>query len=316
MEREPAGEPGRETGAEAAYRQFRPLLFSIAYRMTGSAGEAEDIVQEAFLRWHRARTEGTEVDSPKAFLTTVATRLAIDHLRSARVRRESYAGPWLPEPLAGDGYDEVTGHAEMADSLSMAFMILLESLTPVERAVFLLREVFEYGYDEIAGIVAKSEPNVRQIFARARRRIDAGTPRFEASAQLREDLARRFFAASQQGDMAALLELLAPDVVLVGDGGGKAQALPQPVHGRERVGRLILGIFARGRFLGAQAKAVQVNGHPGGMGVDADGRLAVVWAFGIADGRIQTVWSVVNPDKLGHLGPVSDVARLPREHGN
>ncbi len=309
-------EQDRESAAEAVYQGLRPLLFAIAYRMTGSVGEAEDIMQEAFLRWHRAQAGGTEVESPRAFLTTVTTRLAIDHLRSARVRRESYIGPWLPEPLVGDVYDQVARHAELAGSLSVAFLILLESLTPVERAVFLLREVFEYGYDEIAGIVAKTEPNVRQILARARRRIDAGTPRFEASAQAREELASRFFAASQRGDMAALLELLAPDVVFVGDGGGKAQALPQPMHGQERVARLILGIFARGRFLNARARAVQVNGHPGGMGVDAEGRLVNVWAFGVADGRIQAVWSVVNPEKLGHLGPVSDVARLPRDTGS
>src|ERR671937_1358628 len=189
--------------------ELRPLLFSIAYRMLGSAGDAEDVVQEAFLRAERAEAEGARIESRRAFLTTVTTRLAIDQLRSARARRETYIGPWLPEPLLTSNEPDAAEHAEMADSLSMAFLVLLETLSPVERAVFLLREVFEYGYDEIAQIVGKTEANCRQIFARARRHIEASKPRFEPSAGEREELARRFFAACEQGDMEGLLELLA-----------------------------------------------------------------------------------------------------------
>src|SRR5918999_2970186 len=214
----------------AVYEELRPLLFSIAYRMVGSASEAEDIVQEAFLRYHRETEGGTEIESPKAWLSTVTTRLAINHVQSARVRRESYVGTWLPEPIVTDFESEVTRHAETADSLSMAFLVLLESLGPVERAVFLLREVFEYGYDEIAGIVNKSEDNCRQIAARARRQIEAKKPRFEASRRKREELAQRFFEAVMAGDPEGLVRMLADDVVAYGDGGGKAPSLPKPVY--------------------------------------------------------------------------------------
>jgi RNA polymerase sigma-70 factor (ECF subfamily) len=303
----------RMNDAGEVHAELRPLLFSIAYRMLGSIAEAEDVVQEAFLRWHRALTGGTEVDSPKAYLATVTTRLAIDQLRASRTRRESYLGPWLPEPLVAGTEVDVARHAEMADSLSMAFLIVLESLSPVERAVFLLREVFEYGYDEIAQIVRKSEANCRQIFARARRRIEAGAPRFEPSKGERDELARRFFAACEQGDMDGLVDLLTADAVFVGDGGGKAQAFKEPIYGRDRIGRLLLGLFARAAHLGARVRPVEVNGQPGAVGLDAEGRVINVIALDIADGRIQAVRSVVNPDKLGHLGPVSDVARLPRD---
>ena len=208
-------------------------MFSIAYRMTGSISDAEDIVQEAFLRLTRVLRDGTSIDSPKAYLATVTTRLAISHLRSARVRRESYVGAWLPEPLLADAEPDPAERAEMSDSLSMAFLVLLESLTPTERAVFLLHEVFGYDYKEIAGITGKSETNCRQILARARHHVDDGKPRFDASREQRDEVARRFFAAAQGGDMTALLELLAPDVVMVGDGGGKAWATgPAAVRGR------------------------------------------------------------------------------------
>jgi RNA polymerase sigma-70 factor (ECF subfamily) len=297
--------------AGQVHAELRPLLFSIAYRMLGSVAEAEDVVQEAFLRWHRVLTAGTQVESPKAYLAAVTTRLAIDHLRAARARRESYVGPWLPEPLVTEMEADVAQHAEMADSLSMAFLILLESLSPLERAVFLLREVFEYGYDEIAQIVGKSETNCRQIFTRARHRIQAGTPRFEASKQEEAELSRRFFAACQRGDMEALLELLTADAVFVGDGGGKGQGLKQPVRGRDRIGRLLLGLFARGAHLGVRLRLVEVNGQPGAVNLDAEGRLISVLALDVAGGRIRAILSVVNPDKLGHLGPVSDLARLP-----
>jgi RNA polymerase sigma-70 factor (ECF subfamily) len=298
------------------YQELRPLLFSIAYRMLGSVAEAEDVVQDAFLRWHRARASGTEVSSPKAYLATVTTRLAIDHLRASRARRESYVGPWLPEPLVGESEVDVAQHAEMADSLSMAFLVLLESLSPLERAVFLLREVFEYGYDEIAQIVEKSEANCRQILARARRHIEASTPRFEPSRSERDELARRFFAACEQGDMDGLVDLLTADAVFVGDGGGKGQGLREPVSGGDRVARLLLGLFARGAHLGARVRPIQVNGQPGAIGLDAKGQVINVFALDIVGGRVQAIRSVVNPDKLGHLGPVSDLGRLPRSSGD
>jgi len=294
------------------HAELRPLLFSIAYRMLGSVAEAEDVVQEAYLRWHRALTAGAEVESPKAYLAAVTTRLAIDQLRARKSRREAYVGPWLPEPLVAETEADVAQHAEMAESLSMAFLVLLESLSPVERAVFLLREVFEYGYDEIAQIVDKSEANCRQIFARARRHIEASRPRFEPSSGERDELARRFFAACEQGDMDGLLKLLTADVSFVGDGGGKAQAFPEPLAGRERIARLLLGLFTRAELLGARVRPIQVNGQPGGIGLDAKGQVINVIALDIAEGRVRGIRSVVNPDKLGHLGPVSDVARLTR----
>jgi RNA polymerase sigma-70 factor, ECF subfamily len=313
-------QPGEAQMSQASeiHEELRPLLFSIAYRMLGSVAEAEDVVQDAYLRWHRALAEGTEVSSPKAYLAAVTTRLAIDQLRARKARREAYVGPWLPEPLvagAAGTETDVAEHAEMAESLSMAFLVLLESLSPAERAVFLLREVFEYGYDEIAQIVDKSEANCRQIFARARRHIEASKPRFEPSAGARDELARRFFAAAEGGDMDGLLELLAADAAFVGDGGGKAQALPTPLVGRERVARFMVGLLHRGAQLGVRIRPARVNGQPGWVGYDAEGAVINVFTVDVADGRVQAVHSVVNPDKLGHLGPVSDVARLPWPKG-
>jgi RNA polymerase sigma-70 factor, ECF subfamily len=293
-----------------AYQDLRPLLFSIAYRMVGSVSEAEDIVQEAFLRFHRATRDGAEVQSPKAYLSAVTTRLAIDHLRSARVRREHYVGAWLPEPLVTDPEADVAKQAETADSLSMAFLVLLERLSPVQRAVFLLHEVFGYGYAEIADLVGKSEDNCRQIAARARRHVEARRPRFETSRRQREELARRFFAAVEQGDTEGLVGLLAADAVMYGDGGGKAPALATPLHGAQRVARLLLGLARRARAIGVHLQPAEVNGQPGATAYDRDGRLVTVLALDIADGQVQTVHSIVNPDKLRHLGPVGDLARL------
>jgi RNA polymerase sigma-70 factor (ECF subfamily) len=293
-----------------AYQELRPLLFSIAYRMVGSASEAEDLVQEAYLRFHRAVAGGAEVASPKAYLSAVTTRLAIDHLRSARARREQYVGAWLPEPLVTGEDADPASHAETADSLSLAFLVLLERLSPVQRAVFLLHEVFGYGYAEIGGLVGRSEDNCRQIAARARRHIEAGRPRFEASRREREELARRFFAAIDQGDTEGLVGLLAADAVIYGDGGGKAPAVTVPVHGAERVARFLLGLARRGRAVGMVVTPAEINGHPGALILDPAGRLLGVLALDIADGRVQTVRSIVNPDKLGHLGPVGDVTTL------
>ncbi len=306
------GREGQDVGV-ADYLQFRSLMFSIAYRMTGSVSDAEDIVQEAYLRLTRALRDGARVASPKAYLATVTTRLAITHLRSARVRREAYVGTWLPEPLVEGGLDPVAPatapdpaeRAEMSDSLSMAFLVLLESLTPTERAVFLLHEVFGYDYAEIAEITGKSEPNCRQIFTRARHHIDEGKPRFEASRAQRNEVASRFFDAVNGGDLNSLLELLAPDVVVMGDGGGKAQARREPTHGAERVARFLLGLFRRAQKEGLHGEPAVVNGQPGAVAYDAEGRVVSVFALDIADGMVQAVRSVVNPDKLQHLGPTS-----------
>ncbi len=295
------------------FTEYRPLMFSIAYRMTGSVSDAEDIVQEAFLRLTRVVRDGTVIASPKAYLATATTRLAISHLRSARVRRESYVGAWLPEPLLAEPEPGPAEHAEMSDSLSMAFLVLLESLSPTERAVFLLHEVFGYGYREIAEITGKSEPNCRQILARARQHLDEGRagvkgPRFETSRQQRDEVAGRFFAAAAGGDLAGLLELLAPNVVMIGDGGGKAWAAAEPFYGAQRVARFLLGVARRGLKLGVRSAPAWVNGQPGLVSYDAEDRVVNVLVLDIADGLVQAIRSVVNPDKLHHLGPVSDMA--------
>jgi RNA polymerase sigma-70 factor, ECF subfamily len=299
--------------AAETYEELRPLLFSIAYRMLGSVAEAEDIVQEAFLRYH-ALEDTSRIDSPKAYLSAVTTRLAIDQLRSARVRRESYIGEWLPEPLlTDDNALDGARYVEDADSLSMAFLLVLERLSPVERAVFLLHDVFDYGYDEIAAIVGKSEDNCRQLAVRARRHIEEHKPRFEASLEQREQLADRFFEAVGDGDMDGLVELLAADVVVYGDGGGTSPSWPRPIFGRDRVARLLLGVSAQSRDLGLSARRVEINGQPGVMVFDPSGRLTNVMTLDIADGVVQTIRSVINPEKLRHLGPLSDVRALVRE---
>jgi RNA polymerase sigma factor (sigma-70 family) len=305
------GSPDETTAAG-----YRPLLFSIAYGMTGSVGDAEDIVQDAFVGLTRARQAGTVIADLKAYLTTAVTRLGINYLGSARVRRETYVGDWLPEPVVVPvGEPGPAEHAELADSLSMAFLVLLEALSPVERAVFMLREVFGYDYQAVARITGKTEVNCRQIFARARQHIAAGQAGGGVPAAARraegEELARRFFDAAAGGDLDALLTMLAPDVVFLGDGGGKAQALGQPLSGRQRVLRLLSGLFRRGRVLGTSLRLAWVNGQPGAVTYDAEGRVINVFALEIADGTVQAIRSVVNPDKLGHLGPVSDVARIP-----
>ena len=296
---------------------LRPLLFSIAYGMTGSVGDAEDLVQDAFLGMTRQRQAGTTIADPKAYLTTSVTRLAINHLKSARVRRETYVGDWLPEPVvvAADGPGPPE-HAELADSLSMAFLVLMEQLAPVERAVFMLREVFGYGYPEIARTIGKTEVNCRQIFARARQSIAAGGRERDlapppARRAESEELARRFFEAAAGGDLDALLGLLAPDVVMHGDGGGKAQVVGRPLVGPQSVARLLAGILRRGRAMGVFVRLAWVNGQPGAVLYDAAARVVCVFELDVADGLVQAVRSVVNPDKLGHLGPVSDWARLP-----
>ena len=304
------------------FEELRPVGFAVAYRMRGSVSEAEDIVQEAFLRLHHTLADGELIESPRAYLSTVVTRLCIDQLRSARARRETYVEA-LPEPLVGGlgaaalvpasgpaGVADTgapASHAEMADSLSLAFLVLLETLSPEQRAAFLLREVFDYPYDQIAAIVTTSEQNARQLVARARRHVEQRRPRFEPSREQRERLARRFFAAAQDGDLGALEELLAHDVTLHGGG------LPQPLKGRVRVARTLLaGLRTATTRLGrVSLREVTVNGQPGAMVLDPSERLIGVVALDIAEGgHIQTVTSVIDPDKLRHLGPLADLSPL------
>jgi RNA polymerase sigma factor (sigma-70 family) len=269
--------------------------------MTGSVTDAEDIVQEAFVR----ASKDADVTAPKAYLATITTRLAIDHLRSARVRRESYVGTWLPEPLIGNEPDPAE-LAETSDSLSMAFLVLLESLAPAERAVFLLREVFGYDYREIADTTGKTEAACRQIFARARRRIDEGRPRFETSRAEGEELTSLFLAAADGGDMTSLLERLAPDVVFYGDSGGRGETtFIAPVFGRDQVATVVRIQLERTLQLGASLRPAWVNGQPGVLACDADGGLIAVIAFDLLDGQVQAIRTVANPEKLRHIGPVS-----------
>jgi RNA polymerase sigma-70 factor (TIGR02957 family) len=299
---------------EEEFHELRPSAFAIAYRMLGSVSEAEDVVQEGFLRLHRAREGGERIAAPRAYLSTVVSRLSLDHLRSARVRRETYVGEWLPEPLVASADDDPARKAEMADSLSLAFLVLLESLSPEQRAAYLLRDVFDEPYARIAEIVGTSEQNARQLATRARRHVQERRPRFEASRQQREQLATRFFAAAEEGDLQGLEELLAHDVVLHGDGGGKAPALKRAVHGRAKVARtLMAGLRAATRFGGITTRREEVNGQPGALVFDREGRLISVMILDVAQGQIQGVSSIVNPDKLRHLGPVADLGALLRQ---
>jgi RNA polymerase sigma-70 factor (ECF subfamily) len=300
-----------------AYQRYRPLMFSIAYRMLGSVSEAEDVLQEAFLRYHRAESAGTGIESPKAYLSAVTTRLCIDELRSARARREAYPGEWLPEPLltgdavlAGPAPDDPATAAEQADTLSMAFLLLLERLSPVERAVFLLHDVFSYGYDEVASIVGKSEANCRQLALRARRHIADGKPRFEASRGKRDELAATFFRAVQDGDLDGLVGMLAADVVVVGDNAGVQPRWPRPITGRDRVGRLLVGLGQQIQEAGILIRPAEVNGQPGALCVDSGGRIANVFVLDIVGGQVHAIRSVISPGKLRHLGPLADLDQL------
>jgi RNA polymerase sigma-70 factor, ECF subfamily len=285
------------------FQQLRPLLFSIAYRILGSVAEAEDAVQETWLRYQATATQPTSV---KAFLSAVVTRLSIDVLRSARVRREQYTGQWFPEPLLSDPYEDPERSAELADSVSMAALLLLERLSPVERAVFVLREVFGFSFGEVAEAVGRSEAACRQLAVRARRHMDDGRPRFEADRREREKLAARFFDALREGDVNGLEELLAGDVQLTGDGGGKAPTLARTVVGPVKVARALTAVFPRYTGLGVTVEPREVNGQPGAIFHDPDGRVLVALTLDVLDGRIQAIRAVNNPDKLRHLGPVAD----------
>ena len=291
--------------------ELRPRSFAIAYRMLGSVAEAEDVVQEALLRVNTALEAGEQIDSPRAYVATITTRLAIDELRSARVRRETYVGEWLPEPVVVDTREDPERQAEMADSLSLAFLVLLENLSPEQRAALLLHDVFDYDYGEIAQIIGKSEDNARQLAVRARRHVDQGKPRFETSKEKREELAGRFFAAAQEGNLESLEALLSEDVVLKGDGGGKAPALARSLHGRTRVARTLGAWVKTGwRLPGLGIRPAEINGQPGALFLDGDGAVISAMALDIAEGQIQGINSVVNPDKLRHLGRVADARAL------
>ena len=292
------------------FQALRPLLFSIAYRILGSVAEAEDAVQETWLRYEASPTEPR---SAKAFLSAVVTRISIDVLRSARVRREEYACPWFPEPLLTDPYQDPERSAELADSVSMAALLLLERLTPLERAVFVLREVFGFGFPEIASAVGRSEAACRQLAVRARRHVDAGRPRFEADRREREKLAARFFEALREGDVDGLRELLAADVQLAGDGGGKAPQLARSIIGAEKVARVLASVLPRLVRIDVTLEPREVNGQPGTIFRDRDGKVLFTWTLDVLDGQIQMIRSVSNPDKLGHMGAVADAWAIARE---
>jgi RNA polymerase sigma-70 factor (ECF subfamily) len=274
--------------ALTAFEQHRALLFGVAYRMLGSAADAEDLVQEARLRWLGVEDE---VENARAFLVTVVTRLALDHLKSARVRREEYIGPWLPEPVA-------TPPEVDAGDISTAFLLLLERLSPAERAAFLLHEVFDYEHAEVGAILGKSEEACRQLASRARRHLREARPRPSADAAEHARLLAAFARASQAGDLKGLEELLADDVVLHSDGGGKVNAARRPVHGANEVARFVLGI--RRFYEGVDFSVGRVNGLPSVISRQA-GQIRGVITFDVADGKIRAIYSVLNPDKLGHV---------------
>ena len=292
------------------FDELRPLLFAIAYRILGSVSDAEDAVQDTWLRYEASATEPT---SPKAFLSAVVTRLSIDVLRSARVRREVYVGNWFPEPLVDDPYDDPARSAELADSVSMASLLLLERLSPLERAVFVLREVFAFGFPEIASAVGRSEAACRQLAVRARRHMDAGRPRFDADRREQEELAARFFDALREGDVDGLRELLAADVQLVSDSGGKAPQWGRGAFGAENVARLLAAFLPWLSEIDVTIEQHVLNGQPGAIFRDREGRVLNTWTVDILGGRIQAIRTVLNPEKLGHVGPVADAWAVLQE---
>jgi RNA polymerase sigma-70 factor (ECF subfamily) len=298
----------------AEFEELRPLLFSIAYRILGSVSEAEDAVQETWLRYHASTTSPISL---KSFLSAVVTRVSIDVLRSARVRRESYVGYWLPEPLLTDDesptYADPEHAAELADSLSMAALLLLERLSPEQRAAFVLHDVFSFPFGEIAAVIGKSEAACRQLAARARRHMEEGRPRFDVDRLESAELAARFFDALTTGDVDALQQLLAADVEVYGDGGGKAPQWMRVIVGLDNVARMFAGLGRRFAGSGLQVEQHEVNGQPGAVIRDASGRVINVMALDVLDGRIQVIRSVINPDKLRHIGPVADAWALMRE---
>ena len=292
------------------FEELRSLLFAIAYRILGSVSEADDAVQDTWFRYEASSTEPT---SPKAFLSAVVTRISIDVLRSARVRRETYVGQWLPEPLLAEPYEDPEHAAELADSVSTAALLLLERLSPLERAVFVLHEVFGFGFPEIATAVDRSPDACRQLAVRARRHMKAGRPRFEADRREREELAARFFDALREGDVDGLRELLAADVQLVGDGGGKAPQWANGITGLDNVARVLMSMFPSFIQIGGVMETREVNRQPGAIFRDRDNKVVNTWTLDVLDGRIQTIHAVLNPDKLAHVGPVADPWTVVRE---
>lgn len=292
------------------FEEHRSLLFAIAYRILGSVSEAEDAVQDTWLRYEASSTEPA---SAKAFLSTVATRVSINILNSARVRREQYVGDWLPEPLLEDPYQDPERAAELADSISMAALMLLERLSPLERAVFVLREVFGFGYAEVASTVGRSQAACRQLVSRARSHMGEGRTRFEVDQRVREEVANRFFDAFQEGDVDSLVELLAADVQMVSDSGGKAPSLPHAVIGAEKTARLLAAAASGLTQIGVSVQPCDINAQPGAIRRDREGRILNAMTLEIVHGQIQMIRSVSNPDKLQHLGPVGDMWSLQQE---
>ncbi|HEY7047057.1 MAG TPA: RNA polymerase sigma-70 factor [Jatrophihabitantaceae bacterium] len=289
-----------------SYTQMRPQLLSIAYNMLGSLSEAEDVVQDVYFRIHRlAERAGDDADqppieSPGAYLTTITTRLALDQLRSARLARRAYPGAWLPEPVLTDPGPGPGEHTELAETLSLALLTVLERLTPTERAVFLLHESFGYAYDEIARILGKSEANCRQIGARARRHLAAHRPRFDVASERHQELTDRFVAACREGQVEQLLEMLTADAVAYTDGGTRVRAALRPIYGRDKVARFLAGIARSGGDV--VLRSIWVNGQPARLVLDAQGHNIIgVLTLDIVGDQVQTVRLIVNPDKLRHL---------------
>jgi RNA polymerase sigma-70 factor (ECF subfamily) len=295
---------------EEEFSELRPMLFAIAYRILGSVSEAEDAVQDT---WVRFQTSQTEPRSTKSFLAAVVTRLSIDVLRSARVKRETYVGNWFPEPLVDDPYDDPERSAELADSVSMASLLLLERLSPLERAVFVLRDVFAFDFRDIASAVGRSEDACRQLAVRARRHMAAGRPRFDADRREREELATRFFDAIREGDVEGLRELLAADVQLVSDSGGKAPQWGKGAFGAANVARLLGAFLPWLDDIEVTIERHELNGQPGAIFRDREGLVLNTWTVDVVDGRIQAIRTVLNPEKLGHVGPVADAYAVLHE---
>jgi RNA polymerase sigma-70 factor (ECF subfamily) len=288
----------------AVFHQYRPLLFSIAYRMLGSVTDAEDILQETFLRWQQSPRD--DLRSPRSFLVTITSRLCINYLQSARSRREEYVGQWLPEPIvtgSGSNPDELLA---VDESLSMAFLVLLERLSPIERAVFLLREVFDYEYAEIAAFLNQTEANCRQILSRARQHVSQNKPRFETSGREQNELLRNFLQAVETGDLEGLFALLAPQVTLHADGGGKGLAVPNVVRGADNVARGVLGSFRKLLPPTLTRRLVLLNGEAGLVNF-LDGRPHSVLIPATSEGRIHAIYVITNPEKLRHLPPLSEI---------
>lgn len=295
--------PRREALADEdslrVFSRYRDLLFSIAYRMLGSAADAEDMLQETFIRWQQSPRGN--VQSPRAFMVTVISRLCLQQFESARARREEYVGHWLPEPVLTGKHDDPSASSRLNESLSVGFLLLLEKLTPAERAAFLLYEVFDYKYPEVADIVGKSEANCRQLVRRAHQRITAGRPRFKTSPEQHKKLMKEFLAASSSGELARLVALLSSDVVLYSDGGGKANAALNPIYGRDRVARFLFGAIQKSVPANVVTRFEQINGQPSVIYSLPDGRVGCVLNFDVADGLVQNIYIMTNPDKLGRL---------------